>query len=145
MSDPMPPAMRLEPEAGAYRFENVTIKGGGFVSGVVFGTAAPNVVYARTDVGGAYRWDIALGRWVAITDWVGANESNLMGIESIATDPTDASRVYLAAGTYITAGNGEILSSSDFGQTFTRHPINVRMGGNMNGRSMGERLAVDPN
>jgi hypothetical protein len=130
---------------GPYRWENVTIKGGGFVTGVVFGSAAPNVIYARTDVGGAYRYDVSLARWRAITDWVGANESNLMGIESIAVDPLDASRVYLAAGTYLGAGDGWILSSADHGESFERHAIGVPMGGNTNGRSMGERLAVDPN
>jgi xyloglucan-specific exo-beta-1,4-glucanase len=130
---------------GPYRWENVTIKGGGFVTGVVFGAAAPNVIYARTDVGGAYRYDVSRARWRAMTDWVGADESNLMGIESIAADPLDSSKVYLAAGTYLGSGDGLILRSADHGESFDRHAIGVPMGGNVDGRSMGERLAVDPN
>jgi photosystem II stability/assembly factor-like uncharacterized protein len=143
-SDPVP-AEALAPASGPYRWESVTIKGGGFVSGVVFSPAAPNLIYARTDVGGAYRYDASLGRWRALTDWIGANESNLMGIESIAADPLDPATVYIAAGTYLGAGDGLILSSNDHGRSFERHTIGVPMGGNADGRSLGERLAVDPN
>ena len=137
---PIPSASASAP----YRWDNVTIKGGGFVSGIVFSRAAPNLIYARTDVGGAYRFDVAQQRWRPLTDWIGASDSNLMGIESIAADPTDPAKVYLAAGTYLGAGDGVILSSNDFGQSFERHPIAAPMGGNAEGRSMGERLAVDP-
>ncbi|HTV21866.1 MAG TPA: hypothetical protein VMG12_24420, partial [Polyangiaceae bacterium] len=145
MTDPVPAGALPEGPSGPYAWQNVTIKGGGFVSGIVFSTAAPHLVYARTDVGGAYRYDVALERWRPITDWVASNESNLMGIESIAADPVAPNRVYLAAGTYLSAGDGLIFSSSDYGQTFERHGIGVPMGGNANGRSMGERLAIDPN
>jgi hypothetical protein len=130
---------------GPYAWKNVKILGGGFVSGIVFSLAQPDLVYARTDVGGAYRLSAESQRWVPMTDWIGRNEANWMGIESIAADPTDGRRVYLAAGTYVTAGNGVMLRSSDAGNTWERHPIGVPMGGNAEGRSMGERLAIDPN
>ena len=131
--------------AGPYAWKNVVIRGGGFVSGVVMSPALPGLAFARTDVGGAYRYDPSNQRWRALTDWVGHNSSNLIGIESIATDPTDPHNVYLAAGEYLTAGNASILRSTDMGQTWTTYPIAVPMGGNVDGRSMGERLAVDPN
>jgi hypothetical protein len=130
---------------GPYGWKNVVIKGGGFVSGVVMSPALRGLAFARTDVGGAYRFDPAGGRWTPITDWVGRPDSNLSGIESIAVDPTDPNRVYLAAGEYLNAGNGTILSSTDMGQTWTRNALAAPMGGNADGRSMGERLAVDPN
>ena len=130
---------------GPYLWKNVVIKGGGFVSGIVTSPILPGLMFARTDVGGAYRFAPATGRWVPLTDWVGHDNSNLIGIESIATDPVDPNRVYLAAGTYLTAGYGSILSSTDMGQTWTRNNIAAAMGGNVDGRSMGERLAVDPN
>jgi hypothetical protein len=131
--------------AGPYLWKNVVIKGGGFVSGIVMSPALSGLVFARTDVGGAYRFDPAAQRWMPLTDWVGHDNSNLIGIESIAADPVDPNRVYLAAGEYLTAGNGSILSSIDMGQTWTRNNISAPMGGNVDGRSMGERLAVDPN
>jgi len=130
---------------GPYAWKNVKISGGGFVSGIVFSTAQPDLVFARTDVGGAYRFHAESRRWIPLTDWIGRNEPNLMGIESVAADPSDARRVYLAAGTYVTSGNGVILRSNDAGNTWERNPIAVPMGGNADGRSMGERLAIDPN
>jgi len=145
--DPAAASLAAPPSSASapYRWDSVTIKGGGFVSGIIFSPAAPNLIYARTDVGGAYRFDVAQGRWRALTDWLAASESNLMGIESIAPDPVDPAKVYIAAGTYLSAGDGVILSSQDYGQSFQRHPIAAPMGGNANGRSLGERLAVDPN
>ena len=130
---------------GPYVWKNVVIKGGGFVSGIVMSPILRGLAFARTDVGGAYRFAPATGRWLPLTDWVGKNDSNLIGIESIAADPVDPNRVYLAAGTYLTAGYGSILSSTDMGQTWTRNNIAAAMGGNADGRSMGERLAIDPN
>jgi hypothetical protein len=130
---------------GPYLWKNVVIKGGGFVSGIIPSPVLPGLVFARTDVGGAYRYAPATGRWLPLTDWVGHDNSNLIGIESIAADPVDPNRVYLAAGTYLTAGNGAILRSTDMGRSFTRHALPTPMGGNADGRSMGERLAIDPN
>jgi hypothetical protein len=130
---------------GPYLWKNAVIKGGGFVTGIIMSRAMQGLAFARTDVGGAYRYDPAGGRWWAITDWAGHNDGNLTGIESIAADPNDPNRVYVAAGQYVTAGNGYILSSTDMGRTWTRNNISAPMGGNADGRSMGERLAVDPN
>jgi hypothetical protein len=130
---------------GPYLWKNAVIKGGGFVTGIIMSPAMQGLAFARTDVGGGYRYDPAGGRWWAITDWAGHNDGNLTGIESIAVDPTDPNRVYVAAGQYVTAGNGFILSSTDMGRTWTRNNISAPMGGNADGRSMGERLAVDPN
>lgn len=144
-TNPVPDDVLADSPSGPYVWENLAIHGGGFVTGIVFSPAAPNLIYARTDVGGAYRYDIGTERWIPLTDFIGQENNNLSGIESIAADPTDARRVYLAAGMYVTAGNGAILRSEDFGKNWTRHPISVPMGGNANGRSMGERLSVDPN
>lgn len=127
-----------------YAWQNATILGGGFVSGIEFSPVQSDIIYARTDVGGAYRWDSAAQRWLALTDWVGRDNANLMGIESIAPDPADANVVYVAAGQYLTS-NGSILRSTDGGSTWTQNAIAVPMGGNVDGRNMGERLAVDPN
>src|SRR3954447_11505862 len=131
--------------AGPYAWKNVVIKGGGFVSGVVMSPALRGLAFARTDVGGAYRFAPATGKWLPVTDWAGHDDRNLTGIESIAVDPVAPNRVYVAAGQYVTAGSGVILASADMGQTWSRHAIGAPMGGNADGRSMGERLAVDPN
>ncbi len=70
-----------------YSWKNVQIVGGGFVDGFVFHPTAPGVRYARTDMGGAYRWDQSAHRWQPMLDWLSYKDRNLMGIESIAVDP----------------------------------------------------------
>lgn len=130
-----------------YIWRNVEIVGGGFVSGIVFSPKQPDLIYARTDIGGAYRWNTTTKRWIPLNDANRRSDWNLYGIESIGVDPTDANRVYLAAGTYTNswAGNGAILRSSDQGRTWQRTDLPYKLGGNEDGRSIGERLAVDPN
>jgi len=132
------------PASEPYTWHNAVIGGGGFVTGIVFHPGQKGLMYARTDVGGAYRWDEAGHQWVAITDWIGMADVNLTGCESIALDPNDPKRVYLAAGTY-TWGKAAILRSDDQGKTFQRTDVPFKMGANEAGRFNGERLAVDPN
>lgn len=135
--------------AGAqfYQWKNVAIMGGGFVSGIVASPVSQGLFYARTDVGGAYRWNDSTSTWTPITDMFSMAQGNYLGIESIMPDPVDPNVVYAAAGMYIANGNGVILRSADQGNTWTWtvNNIGIPMGGNAVGRGMGERLAVDPN
>lgn len=131
-----------------HNWRNVEIAGGGFVPGIVFSPAEKDLIYARTDIGGAYRWDQATGRWIPLLDWVGWDQWGYNGVASIAPDPTNADKVYAAVGMYTNSwdpNNGAILSSSNRGRTWTRSPLPFKLGGNMPGRGMGERLSVDPN
>ncbi|MGA2174891.1 MAG: cellulase [Verrucomicrobiota bacterium] len=137
------PASR-PPASEPYLWRNVTMGGGGFVTGIIFHPREKNLIYARTDVGGAYRWEAAAQKWIPITDWIGVADENLTGIESLALDPADPNRVYLAAGTY-NRGKAAILRSANRGKTFARTDVPFKMGGNETGRANGERLAVDPN
>jgi hypothetical protein len=131
---------------GAYTWQNVQIVGGGFVPGIVTHPGQKGLMYARTDIGGAYRWDASVRRWIPLTDWVNASDWNTLGIESIAVDPTDPARLYIAAGMYSNswAGNGSFLRSTDQGRSFERTRVSFQMGGNMDGRFAGERLVVNP-
>src|SRR4030095_2842357 len=86
--------------------------------------------------------------WIPLTDWIGWDDWNLTGVVSLATDPVDPNRVYLAAGPYTndwTDQNGAILRASDRGATWQRTDLPFKIGGNMPGRGCGERLAIDPN
>jgi hypothetical protein len=134
----------LASSAQQYVWRAVAMGGGGFVDGIVFHPTAKDLMYARTDVGGAYRWDDKSHEWIPLTDWLSPAQGNFTGIESIALDPSDPNRVYLAAGTYA-GGAAAILRSDDQGRTFQYAETPFRMGGNADGRSNGERLAVDPN
>ncbi|MEU6947777.1 RICIN domain-containing protein [Streptomyces sp. NPDC046316] len=131
---------------GPYVWNNAQVVGGGYVTGLVFNPREKGLLYARTDMGGAYRWDTAAEQWIPLTDWVGEKDWNLLGIDSVATDPVDPKRLYLGAGTYTNdwAGNGTILRSTDKGRTFERTNLPFKLGGNEDGRGAGERLVVDP-
>lgn len=131
----------------AYRWKSVAIVGGGFVDGLVFHPTLPNLLYARTDMGGAYRREGASARWQPLLDWLPHADLNLMGVESIALDPSDPDRLYLACGTYTHSRvpDGAVLRSDDRGRSFRRTDLPVKFGGNEEGRGNGERLAVDPN
>jgi xyloglucan-specific exo-beta-1,4-glucanase len=134
--------------AAPYSWRNVEVAGGGFVPGIVFSRAQQGLVYARTDIGGAYRFNAATSRWVPMLDWVGWSNWGWNGVVSLAADPVDANRVYVAAGMYTNSwdpNNGAVLRSTDRGATWTASPLPFKLGGNMPGRAMGERLAVDPN
>ncbi len=130
-----------------YQWKSVSIVAGGFVSGILFHPKQKGLAYCRTDIGGAYRWDSREKHWIPLQDWLTKPDWNLYGIESIGLDPSDPKRLYLACGTYTNdwAGNGAILRSDDQGRTFQRTDLPFKNGGNEDGRSIGERLAVDPN
>ncbi|AKN72346.1 carbohydrate-binding protein [Streptomyces sp. PBH53] len=132
--------------AGPYVWKNAQVVGGGYVTGLVFNPREKGLLYARTDMGGAYRWDTGAEQWIPLTDWIGEKDWNLLGIDSVATDPVDPKRLYLMAGTYTNdwAGNGAILRSTDRGRTFKRTDLPFKVGGNEDGRGAGERLVVDP-
>lgn len=135
-------------QTGSYVWKNVQIVGGGFIPGIVYNEGKQGLVYARTDMGGAYRLDTITNRWVCITDWIGWDNWGLTGIASLATDPVEPNRLYLAAGTYTNSwdpNNGAILRSTDYGNTFLTTPLPFKLGGNMPGRGMGEKLVIDPN
>jgi photosystem II stability/assembly factor-like uncharacterized protein len=136
-----------KPASAPYTWKSVQMVGAGFVDGIIFHPTAKGVRYARTDMGGAYRWNDETKRWEPILDWVSYEDLNLMGVESIAVDPSDPNRVYLACGTYTNARapNGAILRSADRARTFQRTDVPFKFGGNENGRGNGERMAVDPN
>lgn len=137
-----------EPNSAGYRWKTVTMGGGGFVSGLIPSRTRKGLWYARTDVGGAYRWDQASQSWTALLDWVSDSETGYLGVESIALDPNAEGRVYMQVGiSYFHGGKSAILRSTDFGNTFSVTDVTSQFTahGNGMGRQSGEKLAVDPN
>lgn len=133
--------------AAPYTWKSVQVGGGGYVTGIIFHPAQQNLLYARTDMGGAYRWDNANTKWIPLTDHLVRSNSDYMGILAMAVDPSDVNRVYMLCGKYTQswAGNGALLSSTNQGNSWTINPVSFKVGGNEVGRGVGERLAVDPN
>lgn len=144
---PALPAITSMPPSVPYRWNDVVIRAGGFISGIIFSPAIDGLVYVRTDVGGAYRSDDDGAHWIPLTDQFGPIDATYTGIESIAPDPSDARKVYIAAGMYTApwGGPSAIFRSNDKGKTLQKSPMPFKMGGNDDGRGVGERLAVDPN
>ncbi|GGQ84409.1 cellulose binding domain-containing protein [Streptomyces asoensis] len=134
--------------AESYTWKNARIDGGGFVPGIVFNRKEKNLAYARTDIGGAYRWQQASRTWTPLLDSVGWADWGHTGVVSLASDSVDPNKVYAAVGTYTNSwdpGNGAVLRSADRGASWQKTDLPFKLGGNMPGRGMGERLAVDPN
>lgn len=86
-----------------YNWKNVRIGGGGgFIPNVVFNTGKKGLVYARTDIGGAYKLSTdASGEWIPLQD-EGVTSANWGDwcVDGLATDGTEVSRVYLLTGCY---------------------------------------------
>lgn len=137
----------VETVDNGWTYGQVAVGGGGFVTGV-FSTCEEGVYYARTDVGGAYRWDDSAKKWKSLNYWVSEEDVGLMGISAVAVDPTNAAKVYLLAGTeYFSGGKTCILVSDNYGESFNVVDVSdlIKVHGNGMGRGNGERLAVDPN
>ena len=125
-----------------YNWNNVAIAGMGFVTGLVIHPHQPDLIYARTDVGGIYRWNISTSSWIQLLD----GERDRYNIESIALDPSNPDVIYAATGAYTSDADGAVLKSRDRGTTWTNTNLktldgkSVRMGGNEAWRWAGERL-----
>ncbi len=131
------------PILAPYKWSPVRIVAGGYIPGLIAHPTQPGLIYARTDIGSAYRWNPTTQQWIPLTDFHAPIDYNLQGPESIALDPTDPNRLYIAAGMY-TGGEAAILASTDQGNTFTTNAVSFFMASNGDDRSAGERLAVNP-
>jgi len=141
------PAFAAGPSHQPYLWRNVKIGGGGFVSGIVFHPAQRDLVYVRTDVGGAYRWNQEDRSWIPLNDMLGKESATHLGVLSLAVDPNNSNLLYLACGQYTQAwekNHAALLWSRDQGATWSRAALPFKLGGNEDGRSTGERLQVDP-
>lgn len=88
------PGAAAKDDVTGYRWRSVAVGGGGFVSGLVFHPREKGLLYARTDIGGAYRWLPGEHRWQPLMDWMGHEDSGRFGVESLALDPSDPDRLY---------------------------------------------------
>ena len=128
-----------------YTWNTAKIGGTGYITGMVAHPRQPGLFYAKTDVGGAYRYDASIGTWTPLTDWLAPSVGYAKGIDSLALDPRDASKVYIMGGGGYNSGPAIFMASSNQGQSFTTVQMPFSTGGNASGRQAGEKLQVDPN
>ena len=130
----------------SFTWKTVPWGGGGYIPAFLYHPKSPRILYARTDVGGMYRYDYAAQKWIPLLDHLSRADADLMGVLAMAVDPNDPQKLYAACGLYISewARKGAILRSSDQGRTWQKFDLPIGVGGNADGRGTGERLVVDP-
>ncbi len=130
-----------------YTFGRVQIGGAGFVSGLI--SVPGKVKLARTDVGGAYKWDASNCEWKQMFDFVSEANIGLLSVEAMAVDPNNTNNMYFLCGCqYYSDQKTSVLYTNDGGKTFKESVVStvpLYVHGNGNGRNAGERIAVDPN
>ena len=122
-----------------YAWSTVPFGGGGYITGIVTHPADPELVYARTDVSGAYRWEN--GKWVSMTEQF--TEKNFYGVAGLAVDPGDPDTVYMAVGKYPDQPC-DVLKSDDRGVSWSSCSFPQTFSANGDLRAFGECIAVSP-
>lgn len=125
-----------------YTYKSLSVPGGGFVTGFVFHPSKKNILYARTDIGGIYRFDFEKSRWISLAVSITEYNRYLAQPLSIALDSEKENMLYAVCGSYgRNGGQSALIISDDYGETFTEKKVPFRCNGNAPARSSSERLA----
>ena len=122
-----------------YEYKNAPIPGGGYVTGFLFDKKRRDVLFCRTDIGGTYRYDAKLDCWKSLIDHVTMEKSDETCPIAIALDEETEGKFYTACG--VGRGNGTLVVSADYGNSFLYKEIPTPVHGNWGGRGSGYRLA----
>jgi len=131
-------------EAASMEWGAVKIGGGGFVSGIVTGK---EVMYARTDVGGAYKYNYDKMQWEQLMAFINETDKGYLSVDAMCVDPNDDNTVYMLCGcAYFSSERTAIFKTTDGGKTWEEHEVTdlIKVHGNGYGRQCGESIAVDP-
>lgn len=121
-----------------YMYKNCPVPGGGYVTGFVFHPNFRNILYARTDIGGMYRFSFESGSWNSLCSRVTAEDTAQTYPLSMALDENDPDTLFFVCGN---KKNNYLTLSRDGGRTLENKPLPCPVHGNEVGRSTGERLA----
>lgn len=125
-----------------YRYRNAPIPGGGYVTGLVYHQKTPGILYARTDIGGTYRYDDETKKWRSLIDHVTGEDLAQTYPVALALDDRHPQRLYIVSG--VNGKDCGVLSiSEDRGAHFSYRTIPTPVHGNLSGRGTGYRLVVD--
>lgn len=137
-------ANAAESVESSMNWDTLNIGGGGFVSGIITGD---DQMYARTDVGGAYRYDYEQKKWVQLLGFLNEADRGFLSVDAMCVDPNDDDTLYLLCGcAYFSDARTAIFRSHDAGETFEEIDVTdlIQVHGNGYGRQTGEAIAVDP-
>lgn len=125
-----------------YEYKNASIPGGGYVTGLLYHPRQPGILYARTDIGGVYRYDYEKKHWKSLIDGVSMEDISETFPIACALDENHPEYLYIMSGIN-GQGYGKFSISEDYGETFIHKKIPVTVHGNLCGRGTGYRLAAD--
>ena len=125
-----------------YIYKHCPIPGGGYVTGYTFHPKKENILYARTDIGGIYKFDFQKKVWLSLSDHVKAINSAEVLPLALAVDENNPNMLFAACGN---TRENVLAVSDNFGKSFQLYPIPAKVNGNSPGRSTGERLAITDN
>lgn len=138
------PVSAAEDVSASMEWGTLTIGGAGFVSAIVTGQEN---MYARTDVGGAYKYNYEKDAWEQLFGFLNEADRGLLSVSGIAIDPTDDDTVYFLCGcAYFSDARTVIFKTTDGGKTFTRTDVTdmIQVHANGDGRECTEPIAIDP-
>ncbi len=144
--------------SSTYQNSRVTLGGGGFITGIQFSPYVKDLLFARGDVTGFFKWvpdtvTPAGGHWQQTLDFFGGSQRLMYGCYAMAFDPTVHTTIYGAFGEsadpYAGSTSPGIYKSTDSGNTWTQiYQTAVAANGNDNNegeKTFGRSLVVDPN
>lgn len=126
----------------AYEYGNLPIPGGGYVTGFLFSKKEKDVLYARTDIGGTYRFDYKTRKWISLISHVTMVDLSETFPIALAIDEEKLGSLFIACGVN-RRESGVLAISEDYGETFRYETIPTMIHGNLNGRGTDERLWVE--
>ena len=130
----------------SYEWKTLKTGAGGFVTGMDVHPDG-DVIYAWTDVGGAYRLDLATQTWKQVVTAQSMPADDVVldqyeGSLGLVSAPSDKNRAYLFFNTEF--NTMVVFRSDNQGETWERTNLAVPGGANREGRQQGPHIAVDP-
>jgi len=134
-------------QAQQKKYGYVAMGGGGYVTSIIASPFELNTFYAKTDVGGIFRWNETTQSWSPLFSWVSPAQTSYLGTEAFCIDKGSPNIIYTLGGTnYWNGGITAVMRSTNYGNTFSVTDVTAQFRANGNGsdRQKGETMVVDP-
>ena len=102
----------------SYKYNNMPIHAGGYVTGFIFHSKEAGCMYVRTDIGGTYRYNVKHDVFESLIDHVSPENLQEAFPIALALDDKLANRLYIVCGMERNL-HGMLCVSNDRGETFS--------------------------